>query len=525
MPGIMNHGRVPLFRSLIGNLRQAHRANQAPGWSRREFLRAAAATGAVGALASCGLTTPAPRMTLGGPVVILGGGIAGLTAAWRLRQQGVDCEIYEASERFGGRMFTKRGFNGDGMFCELGGELVDTNHHALIGLAKECGLGLQPLKKGEKGVDFYHVGGRVYTDRDLIPAFQPLAKRIAADAEGLTDAQDEYTAKAKRLDRISLKTYLAGSRHDTPAWLIEMLDVAYCCEYGVDTAHQSALNLVNFIGTDTSAGFEMFGESDEAFRIAGGSESVPAAVLRRLQKKHVRTFSGHELAAVAREKNGLRLTFRHGGERVVKHAAHVICTIPFSVLRGIEGIDALPLGAEKKRAIRELGYGANVKVMLGTRERVWRRETDGRDFFCNGAVVTDLPFQQCWETSRGQKGKSGILTNFIGGTPAKNWQPARVAAFQAEAERVFPALAGQWDGHRAILNWPKVKWNRGSYSATLVGQYTWAYEAAATPELDGALVFAGEHTSAEFGGFMNGGVQSGERAAKEILKEALIPKS
>jgi monoamine oxidase len=361
------------------------------------------------------------------------------------------------------------------------------------------------------------VGGNVFTDRDLIPAFQPLAKRIAADAEGLTDAQDEYTAKAKRLDRINLKTYLAGSRHDTPAWLLEMLDVAYCCEYGVETRHQSALNLVNFIGTDTSKGFEMFGESDEAFRIKGGNESLPAEVFRRLQRKKVPTFSGHELTSIARRGDGLHLTFRHGNERVTRTAAHVICTIPFSVLRHLDGIDSLPLSAEKKRAIHTFGYGANVKVMLGTRERVWRRETEGRDFFCNGSVVTDLPFQQCWETSRGQKGKSGILTNFIGGASATNWKPSRVAAFQGEVEKVFPALAGQWDGNRTVLNWPKVKWNKGSYSATLVGQYTWAYDAAATPELDGALIFAGEHTSAEFGGFMNGGVESGERAAKELL--------
>jgi monoamine oxidase len=513
----MNRGRVPLFRSLIECLREAHLANQGEGWSRRDFLRTLGAAGAAGALSSCATLAPSPKRTVKGPVVILGGGIAGLTAAWRLWQQGVDCEVFEASERFGGRMFTKRDFNGDRMFCELGGELVDTNHTALIGLAKECGLGIQPLKKGEKGVDFYHVGGKVFTDRELIPAFQPLAKRIAADAEGLTDAQDEYTAKAKRLDRISLQTYLAGSRHDTPAWLIEMLDVAYCCEYGVDTRHQSALNLVNFIGTDTSKGFEMFGESDEAFRIEGGNESLPEEVFRRLQKKKVRTFSGHELTAIARRGDGLHLTFRHGGERVTRTAAHVICTIPFSVLRHIDGIDSLPLSAEKKRAIHTFGYGANVKVMLGTRERVWRRETEGRDFFCNGSVVTDLPFQQCWETSRGQKGRSGILTNFIGGTPATNWNSSRVAAFQTEVEKVFPALAGEWDGNRAVLNWPKVKWNKGSYSATLVGQYTWAYAASATPELDGALVFAGEHTSAEFGGFMNGGVESGERAAKELL--------
>jgi monoamine oxidase len=61
---------------------------------------------------------------------------------------------------------------------------------------------------------------------------------------------------------------------------------------------------------------------------------------------------------------------------------------------------------------------------------------------------------------------------------------------------------------------------KGSYSSPLVGQYTWVYGAAATPELDGRLIFAGEHTSAESPGFMNGGVESGNRAVKELLGEA-----
>ena len=64
----------------------------------------------------------------GSPVAILGAGIAGLTAAYRLQKAGVPCEIFEASDRTGGRMFTRYDFNKDGMFCELGGELVDTDH-------------------------------------------------------------------------------------------------------------------------------------------------------------------------------------------------------------------------------------------------------------------------------------------------------------------------------------------------------------------------------------------------------------
>ena len=68
------------------------------------------------------------------------------------------------------------------------------------------------------------------------------------------------------------------------------------------------------------------------------------------------------------------------------------------------------------------------------------------------------------------------------------------------------------------MNWPKVPGALGSYSSPLVGQYTWVYKAAALPELDGCLIFAGVHTSQVSPGFMNGGVESGNRAAREILR-------
>jgi|SRR5881394_2345413 len=91
----------------------------------------------------------------------------------------------------------------------------------------------------------------------------------------------------------------------------------------------------------------------------------------------------------------------------------------------------------KRRAIRELGYGTNAKLMVGFSERVWR--TRHRS---NGSVLTSLPFQLTWETSRQQKGKSGILTNFTGGAQALRIGQG-TAASQAqrmveELDQIFP---------------------------------------------------------------------------------------
>ncbi len=432
---------------------------------------------------------------------------------------GAEVHLYEAANRTGGRMWTKRNFNKEGMFCELGGELVDSNHTALMHLAKELGVGIQPLRKGEKGVDLYLINGERYTDADLIPAYAGLARRIAADAEGLWSESGEATDKAKKLDTMNLRRYLADAGAGTAPWLMKALEIAYLCEYGLETERQSALNLIDFIGTDTKQGFEMFGDSDEAHRIAGGNESLPEAVRRAIEGR-VKINMGHSLTSIAMDGERLKLSFLAAGGQCSLSYDHVVCAIPFTMLRTVKGWETLPLTSEKKRVIRELTYGMNVKSMWGWSGRAWRESPiPGHKEFCNGAVVSTNGYQQVWETSRGQKGSSGILTNFMGGDTAANYLHSKKndARFLAEIGETFPALRGAHDGNRAVMNWPKMKWSRGSYSATGVGQYTWMYKAAAASELGGALLFAGEHTSMVSGGFMNGGVESGERAAKELL--------
>lgn len=197
--------------------------------------------------------------------------------------------------------------------------------------------------------------------------------------------------------------------------------------------------------------------------------------------------------------------------------ARAVCALPFTILREIEGVKALALGREKQKAIAELGYGHNAKVMHGFSERWWRNPAAGLPASSNGSILSDLPLQCTWETSRGQTGESGILTNFLGGSATKGLGPERFEKFRVELNRVFPGIHEKFDGKRAVMNWPDYKFVRGSYTCPLVGQVTTLLEVAAEPELDWRLIFAGEHTAGELSGFMNGAVQSGNRAAQEII--------
>jgi monoamine oxidase len=519
----------------VQTVRQAHWLNEHPGRrefffeareasrvSRRDFVRMLGAAGLV--TAAGGLTPTLARAdhlskstrTGGDPVAIIGAGAAGLTAAYRLLQAGIPCEIFEGSERTGGRMFTKTNFNPEGMFCELGGELVDSDHADLMALAAELGVEIQELKGGDAGVDLYFFGGKHYTDQELIPLFEPFAKRLAADVEGIYDDEEEFTAKARKFDRINLAAYLAETGKGVEKWVLEILRVAYTIEFGRECAEQSALNLITLLDAETSNGFHVFGESDESKRIAGGSSSIPNALVKALEGK-VEINRGHRLVKIAEAGPNLSLNFAtDGGTKAVKFA-RAICTLPFTMLRDVEGVKALGLRREKQKAIAELGYGYNAKVMYGFTERWWRNAAAGLPVSGNGSVLTDLPLQCTWETSRGQTGTSGILTNYLGGSATRNLSSDAAVKFQEQLARIFPGIKDKFDGNRAVMNWPEYKFVRGSYTCPLVGQFTTLLEVAAEPELNGRLIFAGEHTAGELSGFMNGAIQSGNRASKEII--------
>jgi len=509
---------TPLLRKLIRAIRHAA-APHANGLSRRQFLGKSAAALAV-AMATGGAGRAAVPKE---PIAILGGGAAGLTAAFRLMQAGAKVELFEGSNRIGGRILTLDGFvpadlnDGKPMFTELGGELVDSNHKDLIELAKELGVEIQELKEGDPGVEYYHFEGKIRTDQELIPAFEPLAKQLAQDAEGLEDDKENYTEKARKFDRMSIHDYLQSFKGKVEAWVIRMLDTAYEIEYGRATKEQSALNLITYLSPETKDGFEMFGESDESKRVKGGNSRLIEALEKAIAGK-VTVHTQHKLTAIATAKGKVQLTFDTGKGYKEFTFSKVICAIPFTMLRGgrVAGIAKIGLSKEKVKAIEELGYGNNTKAMIAFKSRFWRKAEPVN----NGSTYTDQSYQATWECSRGQDGPAGILVNFLGGKTALEATPdTRFDTTLKELDKVFPGAEAAYLGKRIMMHWPTQKFILGSYTCPLVGQVTALLEHCASPELKGRLLFAGEHTSADFSGFMCGGIESGNRVAKEALGE------
>jgi monoamine oxidase len=488
--------------------------------SRRQALLLMAAAGTAGCASS-----NAPEDA--GPAAIIGGGTAGLTAALRLAQAGRACALYEAGNRFGGRMFTRRNFTPEGQFCELGGELVDTGHAAIQGLARELGVGVERLTPEDKPhIDLMFFAGKTFTARDLLDpetgagAFAPVAARIAADQDRLYDASENWTARARELDAMSLAAYLDQMRDIAPGWVLDFLGVAYLGELGLPLDQQSALNMVDYISTDVGTEFSVFGESDEAFRIAGGSSSLPEAILAQLTgalAPLVQLNRGRELIAIANEGSQIVLTFATGEPRTIA-AAHVILALPFTRLRSVVGIDTIGVSPGKLAAIRDLGYGWNAKLMTPTNGRPLERSGIRGENRPVGAVYTDAAFELAWDTSRGQAGQNGVLTNFVGGVAGLGEASQLQAALASGLKALDPKLAASLRAEEAVsFFWAKHPQTLGSYICPKVGQYTTLATETAAPELNGRLHFAGEHTSLVSPGYMDGAVDSGERAAREVL--------
>lgn len=491
--------------------------------SRRAFLKASAAAAAGAAIEACAARSPRSSRPPTGPrdeVVIVGAGIAGLAAAHRLDEAGVPVRIFEAQNRTGGRMLTLRDHFPGGQVVELGGELIDTGHQTLQALCVELGLPLDDLSVADEGVvhDVWFFGGQRRGEAEVVAAFTPIAARIEADLATIRGEDVTYREPngAERLDRVSIEEWL--DRAGVTSWVRSLLEVAYTTEYGLPTGRQSALNLLRMIDPKPDP-FRVYGESDERYHVRGGNDLVVSALARRLAE---RIETGSALEAVVRRPDGvLRLSLRRGAASRVVDARYVILALPFTLLREVR-LD-LDLPPVKRKAIAELGYGTNAKLMVGFAERVWRATHRS-----NGSVTTDLPFQCTWETSRAQAGAAGVLTNFTGGDRglALGQGTARdqADAFVRDLETVFPGAAAARAGMKEVrFHWPSHPWTRGSYAAYLVGQ--WTTIAGAEAEAVGPLRFAGEHCSLVAQGFMEGGCETGEAVAAGLLEELGMKKN
>ncbi|GAA4858814.1 flavin monoamine oxidase family protein [Kitasatospora terrestris] len=515
------------------------------GVSRRALLGRAAA---LGLAVTAGTASVAPRaraattdrpITGGARIAIIGAGISGLNAALTLADKGVAATVYEANPtRIGGRMYSGGGVSSPGLWnqgqvSEWGGELVDTGHHEIKQLCQRFGLGLvdvsSTLPAGAEGI--FHVNGHYYPKTQVDIDFKQVWQSVKSDiqAGGSAPTWNNHNAASVALDTMTIRDWInsrvpGGYGSD----LGRLLDVAYAVEYGADTTEQSSYAMLLMVSWQSSPGnFSIWGGSDERYHIVGGNDQVPRAIAGALPAGTVQL--GHTLQAVVRNADGSQtLTFAlDGGGTKTVVADHTILTVPLPVLQQRIDLTRAGLDPMMRGVLANMRMGACTKLNMQFNSRPWYG-TSPWTGQSNGECFADLPFQQAWDVTRGQAGSNGIAVQYGGGSLARGLTPPSafttastpytrnlVDDYLSQIDSVWPGTKAAWNGRATLSAWHLNPYSYGAYSYWPTGYLTTyaGYEGTA----QGNLHFAGEHTSYDFQGYMNGGAVEGARAAGEVL--------
>src|SRR6476659_3574007 len=364
------------------------------------------------------------------------------------------------------------------------------------------------------------VGDRLLPQSQIRPQMSRIARAAEAQARRLgvlhpngSVTQDPIsyptaTAQARAVDQLSMTEWLDRHVPGVVGTLVaDWLDQTMCGWYGLNMDKLSALNWIDFFVIPYPGG-------DERWHVRGGNDQIVYRAVATLPPSavHVQT----ALRGVRRKRHGYELHFN--GHRQV-HCDLVILTPPFTTLRDVD-LSGAGLSRHKLAAIHQLAMGFDAEVLVQYDRRPWRMH-DWSSF-----MTSAHPDFDTWESSAMEPGRAGLVTVYAGGRTGRGWSaptphgPAPAALRDAVLGRIDQALPGsamRFNGHAWADLWPHDPWTRGSYAAFGPSQYTRFWRGTARAE--GGIHFAGEATSTYSQGFLNGGVESGYRAAIEVMRK------
>ncbi len=461
----------------------------AGGMNRREFLRLASLVA---------LSTPFTRYARAAKpsasCVIVGAGLAGLSAALRLHQAGWKVTVLEARDRPGGRVWSYRFAEAPDLVCEMGGEWIGKDHKHMLDLCKELKVPLEPHAFRL----WLLLGGQLKA-----PGWQFSATARAGWKKFAASYKHYGPADFRRLD-----TY------DWYAWLrtlgfteqdLQIREIIDSTDIGESARAASAYVEA---GEYAAEDYMNPDETDEMdFHVKGGNTKLVNAIIERLPAGTVRYNSA---ATSIMQRNGI-VTVLAGAEKVSADAC--VFAAPSSVIPSIR-FDP-PLSPAKMQAAEQLEYGRIMKTQVLCRERFWPAE--------NFALMSDETSHEYFHTTQGQQGQGeegsmGILCSYAVGDKADVLAAESVEARQAQMARDLLAVSPKAAG--AIITtyskaWQNDPWVHGAYAVYHPGQWFTLRPLLHRPH--GKVLFAGEHLSEDSQGFMDGAAGTGMLAAKTLL--------
>jgi monoamine oxidase len=429
-------------------------------------------------------------------VVVAGAGLAGLSAARTLEARGAAVTIVEARDRVGGRVWTLRdGFAGR-QHAEGGADLIEGQQEHVLKLARE--LGLKPVRILRDGFGFYGPDARGNRRIHLGPgAFATVRKLLRSDIEDFKLAEERWdSAVAARLARMSVWDWLERKRVSAS---FKAAIRGFRGFFLADPEDLSVLPLVEFFAESGPPG------QDDMFRIPGGNDRLAIGMAKRLRGSLLQEST---VRRVVQRPDGVTVTIEdRAGRRSELAADYFVCALPAGTARDVVFEPGLP--EPQREAIAHLRYGCATRLLLQFDRRFWTKR--GRPI----AFGSDLPTGAVWDGNEQQKGPRGILSFVAGGRASSALQ--EILAREGEAGVIRRI---EWLGKPSTLLaskrvvWENDPWAQGGY-AYFDPCFDPLWRAwLARPA--GRIVFAGEHTSIKFQGYLNGAIESGLRAAAEI---------
>ncbi|MBY0356324.1 MAG: FAD-dependent oxidoreductase [Rickettsiales bacterium] len=464
-------------------------------------------------------------------VAIIGAGITGLIEAYELSKLGYHVDIFEASGKCGGRISSVQNPFGEGGHFDVGAEIIDRNHLGLIKLCHEFGIPLIDRHAAIKGEGLMTANGKRFLDKDMLDsengqgAYAALCKAIAEDKKSLKDESGQWSEHARALDRLSMDEYLAqkAQQTGTAPEVVDILKAGYTSEIGQDTSHLSALNLIDFIGTDEKQGFSMFGDSDESFAVEGGTARIVDELLKRLDGK-VTLHTHQQLHHIVPSANGqktLHFVLADGTSSTRDYDV-VAPAIPMHALAKVNGIEHLGLSPEHINTLQNMQYNQLTKIIVQTKGRPWEHLPNFNGEVTGGGTAFQVAWPSNSELSAATRGENGTLTFLVGGEIAK-LPPEELVA---RCKQDYAAIIGKpvEDVFTPQKGWVMQHWKSGGcYPAPQPGAYIALDEFSRDLGANKELLLAGGYVTAPsdhgtWVGFMHNAAASAESMAHRVAE-------
>lgn len=441
-------------------------------------------------------------------VVVVGAGFAGLSAARTVAAAGIDVIVLEARDRVGGRSYTRPA--SDGTLIDLGGQWIGPNQDRLAALAEAVGVTTFLTYNEGKNIEYQH--GQRMTYEGAISTVDPLvtmeivetmlnlsmmASEVPLDAPWNAPSAAEWDSQtvatwmnqnvesegARNLFTLAVQAVFSVEPHD-----LSFLHFLFCIHSGG--------NLNQLLSVTRGA---------QERRFHGGSQSIANKVAQELGERVMLNTPVH---TIAQDDTGVRVE----GDNVIISARQAIIAIAPTLAGRLRYKPALP--GYRDQLTQRMPMGTIIKVHCLYETPFWRDEGLSGQATSNFDGIIRVTFDNSPES-----GKPGVLMGFIEGKEARIWGRRNLEERRAAALACLVRYFGEKAAHPYEYieqNWADEEYTRGCYAGVMIpGGWTNYGEALRAPI--NCLHWAGTETATIWNGYLDGAIQSGERAAREVL--------